>query len=582
MDFAHRRSDYQTTATLRNQGERHKQITDRQMSSEFRLNKGAGQVTPNGKSYASAISEFDLESELRELRQRDSKHVNAAEICCDRYADDKAAVALRYRNSLGVQSEWTFDSLKIHSERLARLLASLGIKKGDCIAGLLSRTPELLITALAAWRIGAIYQPLFTAFGPKAIDHRLIEAGTKAIVTSAEHRSKISGAAAIPVLTTSAPKGSDHDFWSEAVGLERDLSPASCTLDDPFLMMFTSGTTGLPKALHVPIRAIAAFKRYMLDGIGLSRDDVFWNMADPGWAYGLYYAVVGPLSLGFATTFFEGSFSVADTYQTIKSFGVTSLAGSPTAYRMMMGAGPEPAAAVRGQLRAISSAGEPLNPELVRWFAEHLNAPMRDHYGQTELGIVLCNHHGLTHPVAIGSAGYPLPGHHIAVLDDQMLERGVGEPGVLALDSARSPLMWFDGYLGRETSALVDGWYLTGDTCERNEDGSISFIGRSDDVITTSGYRVGPFDVESALLEHEAVLESAVVGKPDPQRTEIIKAFIVLNDGFEPDAELAEALKLHVKSRLSAHAYPREITFVDQIPKTPSGKVQRFLLRERD
>ena len=247
-----------------------------------------------------------------------------------------------------------------------------------------------------------------------------------------------------------------------------------------------------------------------------------------------------------------------------------------------MGAGPEPAAAVRGQLRAISSAGEPLNPELVRWFAEHLNAPMRDHYGQTELGIVLCNHHGLTHPVAIGSAGYPLPGHHIAVLDDQMLERGVGEPGVLALDSARSPLMWFDGYLGRETSALVDGWYLTGDTCERNEDGSISFIGRSDDVITTSGYRVGPFDVESALLEHEAVLESAVVGKPDPQRTEIIKAFIVLNDGFEPDAELAEALKLHVKSRLSAHAYPREITFVDQIPKTPSGKVQRFLLRERD
>lgn len=539
-------------------------------------------VTLNSKSYASAILEFDLESELQELRSEDGWHVNAAEICCDRHAVSETSVALRYRNSAGIQSEWTFASLKSQSERLARLLASLGIGKGDCVAGLLSRTPELLITALAAWRLGAIYQPVFTAFGPKAVEHRLTEAGTKAIVTSAEHRNKISGAFSIPVLMTTTPETNDHDFWSDAPSPELGATLALCTLDDPFLMMFTSGTSGPSKALHVPIRAIAAFKRYMLDGIGLTGDDIFWNMADPGWAYGLYFAVVGPLALGFPTTFFDGQFSVDDSYQTIRSLGVTSLAGSPTAYRMMMGAGPEAATPLRGQIRAISSAGEPLNPELIRWFAEHLDAPMQDHYGQTELGMVLCNHHGLSHPITLGSAGYPLPGHHVAVLDGQMLESSVGEPGVLALDRTRSPLMWFNGYLGHETSTFADRWYLTGDTCERNEDGSISFIGRSDDVITTSGYRVGPFDVESALLEHEAVLESAVVGKPDPQRTEIIKAFVVLNDGFEPNAALVENLKLHVKSRLSAHAYPREIAFVAQLPKTPSGKVQRFLLRNEN
>jgi acetyl-CoA synthetase len=332
----------------------------------------------------------------------------------------------------------------------------------------------------------------------------------------------------------------------------------------------------------VPIRAIAAFKRYLLDGVGLTGEDRFWNLADPGWAYGLYYAVVGPLALGFTTTFYDGPFAVESTYETIKTLGITSLAGSPTAYRIMMAAGADAAAAVRGKLRTVSSAGEPLNPEIIRWFAEHLDAPILDHYGQTELGIVLCNHHGIAHPVRIGSAGVAAPGHRLAVVSDELKELGPGEPGILALDRSRSPLMWFGGYLGRETSAFADNWYLTGDTCELNDDGSISFVGRSDDVITTSGYRVGPFDVESALLEHEAVLESAVIGKPDPERTEIIKAFVVLNAGYDPDASLAEALQFHVKTRLSAHAYPREIEFVLSLPKTPSGKVQRFLLRKKE
>ncbi|MNZ37990.1 Acetyl-coenzyme A synthetase [compost metagenome] len=196
--------------------------------------------------------------------------------------------------------------------------------------------------------------------------------------------------------------------------------------------------------------------------------------------------------------------------------------------------------------------------------------------------MVLCNHHGLEHPVHLGAAGFAIPGHRIVVLDEQHNELPAGQPGILAVDREQSPLCWFAGYHGLPTKAFVGRYYLSGDTVELNPDGSISFVGRSDDVITTSGYRVGPFDVESALIEHPAVIEAAVVGKPDPERTELIKAFVVLASAQQPSEELAEALKQHVRQRLYAHAYPREIEFVSELPKTPSGKLQRFILRNQE
>ncbi|WP_166800367.1 AMP-binding enzyme, partial [Pseudomonas aeruginosa] len=234
------------------------------------------------------------------------------------------------------------------------------------------------------------------------------------------------------------------------------------------------------------------------------------------------------------------------------------------------------------RLRAVSSAGEPLTPEVIRWFADRLGTTIHDHYGQTELGMVLCNHHALAHPVRVGAAGFACPGHRVVVLDDDLNELPPGQPGILALDRRRSPLMWFPGYQGLETAAFVGDYYLSGDTVELNEDGSISFVGRADDVITTSGYRVGPFDVESALIEHPAVMEAAVIGKPDPERTELVKAFVVLCAGHRPTPELADALQRYVRQRLSAHAYPREIEFLEELPKTPSGKIQRFLLRNQE
>ncbi|EEW82059.1 LOW QUALITY PROTEIN: AMP-dependent synthetase and ligase, partial [Brucella abortus NCTC 8038] len=324
------------------------------------------------------------------------------------------------------------------------------------------------------------------------------------------------------------------------------------------------------------------FRRLYARCRGPAQRRYFWNIADPGWAYGLYYAVTGPLLLGVPTILNEGGFTAENTYDIIERLGVTSLAGSPTAFRLLMAAGPESAARVKGRLRVASSAGEPLNPEVIRWFDACLGAPIHDHYGQTELGMVVNNHHGLEHPVRQGSAGYAMPGYRIAVLDEAGKEVGPNEPGILAIDIDNSPLLWFTGYYKKDTPSISGGYYRTGDTVEFEPDGSISFIGRADDVITSSGYRIGPFDVESALLEHPAVNEAAVVGVPDPQRTEIVKAFVILAPGFEGTPELAEELALHVKKQLSAHAYPRQIDFVAELPKTPSGKIQRFLLRKAE
>lgn len=528
------------------------------------------------RDYFTAAREFDFTATVANTLAGSLDAINACVECCDRHVGAERT-ALIWEGRHGERATWTFEQLQAASARFANLLASRGIGAGDCVSGILSRTPELLITILGTWRAGAVYQPLFTAFGPKAIEHRVHTAGSKLVVTDVLNRVKLDEVEqAPPVLVVG------EDFWAELEQQTDRFEPVMRRGDDPFLLMFTSGTTGLAKPLQVPLKAIVAFVSYMREAVGLRAEDRFWNLADPGWAYGLYYAVTGPLALGHATTFYEGAFSVESTCRVIREYGITNLAGSPTAYRLLLAARNEVESTIKGQLRAVSSAGEPLTPEVIRWFADGLGCTIHDHYGQTELGMVLCNHHELQHPVRLGAAGFAMPGHRVVVLDERQRELPPGQPGILALDMARSPLFWFPGYRGMATKAFVGDYYLSGDTVELNDDGSISFVGRADDVITTSGYRVGPFDVESALIEHPAVIEAAVIGKPDPERTERVKAFVVLHAGHAADDALAEALQQYVRKRLSAHAYPREIEFVSELPKTPSGKIQRFLLRNQE
>ncbi|MDF9619127.1 AMP-binding protein [Pseudomonas entomophila] len=532
------------------------------------------------RDYAEAARSFDHARAAAAALHGNFEALNACVECCDRHAGS-GKPALVWEGRDGRNGRYTFDQLQAMAARFANVLKAQGVEAGDRVAGLMPRTPELLVTILATWRLGAVYLPLFTAFGPKAIEHRLEQSHAKVVVTDRMNRPKLDEVLGCPpIVTVDAAEG--LDFHQALNAADSVCEPVMRRGDDPFLLMFTSGTTGPAKPLEVPLRAIVAFQGYMRDAIDLRPEDSFWNLADPGWAYGLYYAVTGPLSLGHATTFYDGPFSVESCARVIDKLGITNLAGSPTAFRLLIAAGEAFSAPIKGRLRVVSSAGEPLNPEVIRWFADELGVTIHDHYGQTELGMVLCNHHALLHPVHLGSAGFAIPGHRIVVVDEQGSELPAGQPGILAVDREQSPLCWFAGYHGQPTKAFVGRYYLSGDTVELNQDGSISFVGRSDDVITTSGYRVGPFDVESALVEHPAVVEAAVIGKPDLERTELIKAFVVLGLGYEGSPELEDVLRQHVRQRLYAHAYPREIEFVGELPKTPSGKLQRFILRNQE
>lgn len=537
--------------------------------------------------YQKTTENFNLETVAKQYLSGSMQAVNACYECCDQHADSDA-IALYWYAKDGRKEQYSFRELKKYSTQFASFLKSQGVRKGDRVSGLLPRTPELIITILATWRIGAVYQPLFTAFGPKAIEHRIQLAQSKLVVTDIANREKLSEISNCPSIVTVQAElhaqnyPQDFDFWRELNRQTETVELEMLSINDPFLLMFTSGTTGPAKPLKVPLKALIAFGDYMKNAIGLNQDDIFWNIADPGWAYGLYYAITGPLLLGHSTLFYEGGFNAESVCDVINEYGITNLAGAPTAYRMMMAADPSQMAQLRGKLRVVSSAGEPLNPEVIRWFKEVLDVPIYDHYGQTEVGMVVCNHHALAHPVRSGSAGFASPGYRIAIIDEQGNELATDVPGILAIDIAQSPMMWFSGYEESRKSPFVGQYYLTGDTAEIHADGSMSFVGRSDDVITTSGYRVGPFDVESALLEHDAVIEAAVIGVPDLERTEIIKAFVILAHHHTASAELQQELSLFVKKQLSAHAYPRLIEFVTELPKTPSGKIQRFLLRNQE
>lgn len=552
-----------------------------------------------------------MEKEVSLLLERYNRpDVCVAELLCDRHDPDK--VALRYEDVAGRRGTLTFGQLRDLSARFATVLRELGVDEGDRVAVLLPKGPELVVTVLAIWRIGAVHVPLFTAFGPQAIHYRVENSGARVVVTDQVQRPKLRGtpegtyaidSAAVRVVTvtegdpmgpergSSTPTGGtrqngDLPFWTALRQAVPAAESATVSGDDLFILLYTSGTTGQPKGVEVPVRALAAFEAYMRFGLDLREEDVFWNIADPGWAYGLYYGVVGPLLLGNSTIMVNAPFNVDETYRILVEYGVTNFTAAPTVYRSMRAVGISPAFREQLRLRVLSSAGEPLNPDVVKWAESHLGIPIHDHYGQTEQGMIVNNHHfpPLQRPLRAGSMGHSMPGFRVVIVDSHGNELPAGREGEVAVDTQHSPLFWFRGYYGdpRRTAERFPAgprYYYTGDAGSQDAEGYIFFSGRADDIITSAGYRIGPFEVESALMAHRAVAEAAVVGEPDERRGEIVKAYVVLRPGFEPSEALARELSEFVKGNLSAHAYPRKIEFVEALPKTPSGKVQRFLLR---
>ncbi|HLQ96959.1 MAG TPA: AMP-binding protein [Pseudogracilibacillus sp.] len=523
------------------------------------------------------------------------ENVSVAELLCDRH--DQTKTALYYENQAGKKCSYSFGELQTLSRKLAGIFQQLGVEKGDRIAVMLPKGPEMVISALAVWRLGAVYVPLFTAFGPKAISYRATHSGASIIITNEDHRFKLHheaseiDASKTEVITVAATnekmeKGDIH-FWDSIEQHSPVQQDTVVQQDDLLVLIYTSGTTGQPKGVEVPVFALASFESYMRFGLHLKSDDVFWNIADPGWAYGLYFSVIGPLLLGQAFILYDGKFDVEETMQLMKTYQVTNFAAAPTVYRTMRAqesSGP----LANLQLQTLSSAGEPLNFDVSHWANETFGTPIYDHYGQTEMGMVINNHHHpeLKSTIRKNSMGSPMPGYRAVILNENGEEQPAGVEGELAIDTENSALFWFRHYYKDEEKTedrfINQGkYYLTGDAASRDEDGVFYFSGRSDDIITSSGYKIGPFEVESALMGHEAVAETTVIGKPDEQKGEIVKAFVVLKPDHTPSEGLKEALSTFVKHTLSAHEYPREIEFLDTLPKTPSGKVQRFYLRQK-
>ena len=532
---------------------------------------------------------------VNQLIDKYSNPSNSVEqLLCDHYPSNKLAYKIINENM--EEYVLSYGELKTQSSLIANGLRKRGIKKGDRIATLMGKSKEYIITLLAIWRIGAVHVPLFTAFSTPAITLRVIGSNSKIIFCDQKQQTKLKPSnefilhSKLDVITTASFEQTPNwaDRWEDL--LVTDSSTNDVLSLDPeaaIIHIFTSGTTGDPKGVSLPVKALACIEAYAEFAFDLRQTDIFWNAADPGWAYGLYCGILAALTTGTPAILFEGGFSAQATIEIIEKQKVTNFAAAPTVYRSLRADGIE--ISKKHKLRCLSSAGEPLTPEINDWAKSYFGLSVHDHYGQTETSMVINNHH---HPelktiLRDGSMGKVMPGWAGTVLkNNEDFPEEPGIPGRVAFIIDESPFSWFTGYIGNPKKSAEkfskDGkYYLTGDTGSIDKDGYFFFSTRDDDVIIMAGYRIGPFEVESALSTHTAVAECAVIATPDKVRGEVIEAFVVLMPGINKDEGLTEDLQKWVKTNFAAHAYPRHITYIKELPKTPSGKIQRFVLREQ-
>ncbi|PRO66881.1 acetate--CoA ligase [Alkalicoccus urumqiensis] len=551
----------------------------------------AGQGTYQLQDYQKERETFDWKQVEKAFSWSETGKVNIAYETIDRHVNegrgDKKALLYSDKNR---EESYTFSELKEKTDQAAHMYRNLGISKGDRVFIFMPRSPELYVALLGAVKVGAVVGPLFEAFMQDAVKARLEDSEASMIVTTPDLVSRIPHED-LPHLKTILISGdSDKTGSSEKfVSMDEKLAEADTDdsaiewvdLEDGFILHYTSGSTGKPKGVyHVHKAMLQHYQtgKWVLD---LREDDVYWCTADPGWVTGTSYGIFGPWLNGVTNVVRGGRFSPDDWYGTIDKYNVTVWYSAPTAFRMLMAA---PQETLKNHdlssLRHILSVGEPLNPEVVRWGWDVFNLRIHDTWWMTETGAMLiCNYP--SEPIKPGSMGKPIPGVDASIVDDHGNELPPGEMGNLAIKTgwpAQMRKIWNNEPKFNEYFA-IEGWYVSGDTAYRDEDGYFWFQGRNDDVIMTAGERVGPFEIESKLVEHEAVAEAGVIGKPDEIRGHIIKAFIALREGYEESDELKEQIQKFIKSELAAHAVPREIEFKDKLPKTRSGKIMRRVLK---
>ena len=561
----------------------------------------SGGMTANLCDYERACAEFSWAQATSWLDGLPGgRGLNIAHEAIDRHTagGNGNRLALRWIGRNGARRDFTYGSLRRATSRFANVLGRFGIGKGDVVATLAGRIPCLYITALGTLKNRSVYTPLYSAFGPDPIVSRMTIAQARVLVTTdVLYRRKVEPVRAqMPALehvlliretADSLPSGA-HDFNELLDAASDDFTISPTDPQDLALLHFTSGTTGQPKgAMHVHEAVVAhyATARFALD---FHPGDCFWCTADPGWVTGTSYGIIAPLTHGLTMIVDEADFEAERWYRIIRDEQVSVWYTAPTAIRMLMKAGTSLARQFDlRSLRFLGSVGEPLNPEGVAWGVDAFDHPFHDNWWQTETGgIMIANFASMD--IRPGSMGRPVPGVEAAIVRrtadggaEAILEPGV--QGELALRPGWPSM--FRGYLGEEDryrKCFAGGFYLTGDLARRDEDGYYWFVGRADDVIKSSGHLIGPFEVESALLEHEAVAGAGVIGKPDPVAGEIVKAFVTLKPGFEPDEAVRRSIQAHARTRLGAVVAPKEIAFVPTIPLTRSGKIMRRLLKARE
>ena len=542
----------------------------------------------NLTNYDEKVKQFDWKETEKNFSWYKTGKWNMAYEAIDRHAESyrKNQVALYYDE--GVRKEkYTFKEMKELSNKAGNLFKQVGIEKGDRVFVFMPRSPELYFSLLGVIKLGAIVGPLFEAFMEGAVRDRLADSDAKAIVTTKELLSRIP-VEDLPSLKHIFVIGNEIEESEKFIDYNKHFQEASTKLDiewvdrnDGLILHYTSGSTGKPKGvLHVHNAMIQQYQtaRWVLD---LKEDDVYWCTADPGWVTGTSYGIFGPWLTGTSNLIVGGRFNPETWYKKLEEYGVTVWYSAPTAFRMLMGAGDEVVKKFDlSNLRHIVSVGEPLNPEVVRWGKKVFDLRIHDTWWMTETGaLLICNYPCMV--MKPGSMGKPIPGVVAAIVDDQGNELPPNRMGNLAIKKGWPSMMHqiWNNPQKYESYFLSNDWYVSGDSAYMDEEGYFWFQGRIDDVIMTSGERVGPFEVESKLLEHPAVAEAGVIGKPDPVRGEVIKAFIALLDGYEPSEELVEDIRQFVKKGLAAHAAPREIEFRDKLPKTRSGKIMRRVLK---
>lgn len=541
------------------------------------------------KNYDEIVNSFDWKETEQGFSWHTTGKLNAAYEAIDRHAEGsrKNKVALFFEDDLRKES-YTFHAMKRCSNKAANVFKENStLQKGDRLFIFMPRSPELYFSLLGAIKMGVIVGPLFEAFMEGAVYDRLVDSGAKALVTTPALLNRVP-VDKLPRLEKIFVVGENIEENEKIVDFNLKLKQASSSFDiewvdreDGMLLHYTSGSTGAPKGvLHVHNAMIqhAQTAQWVLD---LQEEDIYWCTADPGWVTGTAYGIFGPWLNGATNLIVGGRFSPQNWYGAIEDYGVTVWYSAPTAFRMLMGAGTHLLDEFDlSSLRHVISVGEPLNPEVIRWGADVLGHRIHDTWWMTETGgHIICNYPSME--IKPGSMGKPVPGIYATIVDDEGNEVAPYTMGNLAIRKGWPAMMrkiW--GNPERYDSYFLKGdWYVSGDSAYMDEEGYFWFQGRIDDVIMTSGERVGPFEVESKLLEHPDVIEAGVIGKPDPVRGEIIKAFIALREGAMPSDELAEEIRSFVKTGLAAHAAPREIEFKEKLPKTRSGKIMRRVLK---